>query len=105
VRFTPRMVSQPIAAREVAERLVELAAGSPSGLVAELAGPKVERMARLVRATAAARGIRGPIVEIPLPGPGGRSMRDGTLLPDPALQPPAQLGHQTFDEWLAARSE
>ncbi len=103
LRLTPKMVSQPIAAREVAERLVELAVGSPSGLVAELAGPKVERMARLVRAYAAALGIRGPIVEIPLPGSGGRSMRDGTLLPDPALRPPAELGRQTFDEWLATR--
>jgi uncharacterized protein YbjT (DUF2867 family) len=89
----------------VAERLVELATGAPSGLVAELAGPRVESMARMVRAYAKATGKRGPILEVPLPGPGGRAMRDGTLLPDPALQPPAQLGAQTFDEWLTARRE
>jgi hypothetical protein len=56
----------------------------------------------MVRAYAAAIGKRGPILEIPLPGAVGRSMRDGTLLPDPTLQPPAQLGTQTFDEWVTA---
>lgn len=98
LRLTPRMVSQPIAAREVAERLVDLATASPGGLTAELAGPRVERMARMVRAYATATGIRGPIIEIPLPGTGGRSMRDGTLLPGPD----AILGRQTFDGWLSA---
>lgn len=102
LNITPRMVSQPIAAREVAERLVDLATAAPAGLVAELAGPKVESMPRMVRAYARAVGERGPILAVPLPGPGGKAMRDGTLLPDPALQPPAQLGTQTFDEWIAA---
>lgn len=105
VNLTPKMVCQPIAAREVAERLVELAEGAPSGLVAELAGPRVESMARMVRAYAKAIGKRGPILEVPLPGAGGRAMRDGTLLPDPTLRPPARLGAQTFDEWLTALHE
>ena len=92
---------QPIAAREVAEHLVALAEGSPSGLVAELAGPREENLARMVRAAARATGKRAPVLGVPAPGPGGRAMRDGTLLPDPTLQPPAQLGIQTFDEWLS----
>jgi len=92
---------QPIAAREVAERLVELAEGAPSGLVAELAGPREENLAHMVRAAARATGKRAPLLGIPAPGAGGKAMRDGTLLPDPALQPPAQLGAQTFDEWLS----
>lgn len=102
VNLTPKMVSQPIAAREVAERLADLAGAEPSGLVAELAGPKVESMARMVRAYAAAIGKRGPILEIPMPGPGGKAMRDGTLLPDSSLQPTTLFGTQTFDEWLTA---
>jgi len=92
---------QPIAAREVAEHLVALAEGSPSGLVAELAGPREENLARMVRAAARATGKRAPVLGVPAPGPGGRAMRDGTLLPDPTLQPPAHLGIQTFDEWLS----
>ena len=93
---------QPIAAREVAERLVELALGAPRGLVAELAGPRQESLSRMVRAAARASGRRGPVLGVPAPGPGGKAMRDGTLLPDPTLDPAAQLGTQTFDEWIAA---
>jgi len=96
---------QPIAAREVAERLVELAEGAPSGLVAELAGPREESLSHMVRAAARATGKRSPVLGIPAPGAGGRAMRDGTLLPDPTLRPPAQLGKQTFDEWLATLHE
>lgn len=98
--LAPKGRVQPIAAREVAERLVELAEGAPSGLVAELAGPREESLSRMVRAAARATGKRAPILAIPAPGPGGKAMRDGTLLPDPTLRPPAQLGTQTFDEWL-----
>ena len=93
---------QPIAAREVAERLVDLAVGAPSGLVAELAGPREENLLRMVRAAARATGKRGPLLGVPAPGPGGRAMRDGTLLPDPTLVPATQLGTETFDEWIAA---
>ncbi|MEO6532351.1 MAG: NAD(P)H-binding protein [Pseudolysinimonas sp.] len=103
--FAPTGRVQPIAAREVAERLVELAVGAPSGLVAELAGPREESMSRMVRAAARATGKRAPILGVPAPGPGGKAMRDGTLLPDPALRPPAQLGIQTFDEWLTTLHE
>ena len=35
---------------------------------------------------------------MPLPGAYGSAMRDGTLLPRPG----ADLGVQTFDEWVAA---
>lgn len=96
---------QPIAAREVAERLVELAEGPSSGLVAELAGPREENLSRMVRDAARATGKHSPVLGIPAPGAGGRAMRDGTLLPDPTLQPPAQLGKQTFDEWLSTLHE
>jgi uncharacterized protein YbjT (DUF2867 family) len=96
---------QPIAAREVAERLVELAEGAPSGLVAELAGPREESLSHMVRAAARATGKRAPVIGIPAPGPGGEAMRDGTLLPDPTLLPPAQLGTQTFDQWLTTLRE
>ena len=38
-------------------------------------------------------------------GRAARPCATGTLLPDPTLQPPAQLGKQTFDEWLATLHE
>jgi len=96
---------QPIAAREAAEVLVELAVGAPTGLVAELAGPREESLSRMVRAAARATGKRAPVLAVPAPGPGGKAMRDGTLLPDPTLQPPARLGRQTFDEWVSTLRE
>ena len=93
----PTMQSQPIAAREVAERLVELAEGEPAGRVPDLAGPRVERIAAMARRWAGAAGEPGRVVEVPLPGAYGRAMREGALLPPPG----SQLGVQTFDEWLA----
>ena len=56
------------------------------------------RIGDLVRRYARAAGRSGRVVEVPLPGAYGRSMRDGTLLP----RPEAELGVQTFEAWLAA---
>lgn len=98
----PRMQSQPVAAREVAERLVELATAAPAGRVHDLAGPRVERMAEMVRRSAAAEGVRALVVEVPIPGAYGRAMRDGTMLAGPGPGPGAQLGRQTFAEWVGA---
>ena len=97
VVVAPAMQSQPVAAREVAERLVALAVAEPAGRVTDLAGPRVERMSDMVRRWATATGRRGRVVEVPLPGAYGRAMRDGTLI----AQPGSELGVQTFDEWVA----
>ncbi|MBY4274219.1 SDR family oxidoreductase [Rhodococcus fascians] len=96
----PRMVSQPIAAREVAERLIDLAEHSPAGRVADLGGPREERMAEMVRRYARAIGARGVVLEVPVPGAYGRAMRDGTLVPTPD----ADRGRQSFEEWVVAQS-
>lgn len=93
----PTMQSQPVAAREVAERLVELAEGAPAGHVPDLAGPRVERMAAMARRWGEAAGRSERVVEVPIPGAYGRAMRDGSLL----ARPGSQLGVQTFDEWVA----
>lgn len=97
VAIVPTMRSQPVAAAEVAARLVELAETGPAGRVPDLAGPRVERMAELSRRWAAATGAPGHVVEVPIPGGMGRVMRDGTLL----ARPGSQLGKLTFDQWLA----
>jgi uncharacterized protein YbjT (DUF2867 family) len=97
VSLVPKMMSQPVAAREVAERLVELAESGPAGLATDLAGPEVLRMRDLVRAYATATGVTGPILELPLPGGFGKALRDGTILAGPG----ADRGTQTFAEWIA----
>ncbi|WP_448808970.1 SDR family oxidoreductase [Agromyces bauzanensis] len=95
--LVPSMQSQPVAAREVAERLVALATDAPAGRVADLAGPRVERMADMVRRYAKAAGKPARIIQMPLPGAYGKAMRVGTLL----AKPGADRGVQTFDEWVA----
>ena len=99
VSIIPKMVSQPVAAREVAERLIDLAERPPAGRVADLGGPHEQRMAAMVRAYARAIGARGPVLEVPIPGAYGRAMRDGSLV----ATTDSGHGRQTFDQWLAAR--
>lgn len=100
LHLAPKMRTQPIAAREVAERLVELAEVGPSGRVTDLAGPREESLSDMVKAYARAKGYRGWIPAIALPGETGRRQRDGSALPGAG----AQLGRETFAEWLAAQS-
>lgn len=98
MHLAPRMRTQPIAAREVATRLVDLAVAPPAGRANDLGGPREENLVEMVRAYARAVGHRGWIPGIPLPGAAGREQRDGSLLPGPG----ADRGRQTFDEWLAS---
>ena len=97
LHLAPKMRTQPVAAREVAERLVGLASGDPAGFVADFGGPREESLVEMVRAYARARGSKAWIPAVPLPGAFGRAQRDGRLLPGPD----AERGVQTFAEWLA----
>lgn len=100
VVLVPRMRTQPIAAREVAAALADLAAAAPQGRVPELAGPQPEEMPDLVRRYLAAVGRRKAVVPLTLPGAAGRAMRDGGALPTG----PGPRGVQTFEAWLAEAS-
>ena len=93
--LVPRMLSQPVAAREVAEHVVDLVEAGPSGRAPELAGPERHDVVDLARRVA--RGRR--VVPVPIPGNAGRAMRSGALCP----QGDGPRGRTTFDEWLAAR--
>jgi uncharacterized protein YbjT (DUF2867 family) len=93
--LVPRMLSQTVAAREVAEALLDLAEAGPSGRVPDLAGPERHDMVDLARRVAAGRRVVG----VPLPGAAGRAMRSGALCP--AEDGPR--GTITFDAWLAGR--
>jgi len=95
----PVMRSQPVAARSVAERLVEVAEGPPAPERIEIAGPEVHEMVDLVRALVRRRGERVAVIPLPIPGEAGRAMRSGALLPDPATP---GIG-PTFGQWLATQ--
>jgi uncharacterized protein YbjT (DUF2867 family) len=98
--LVPQMLSQPIAAREVADMLAEISREKPAGLLPELAGPRQERMPDMVRRLLKARGQHRPVIPVALPGTVGKAMAGGGLLP--AGDGPR--GTQTFDQWLATGS-
>ena len=95
----PRMRTAPVAAREVAEVLAEIAVGPVLGAAGDLAGPEVLEMPDVVRRTARARGDRRPVLGLWLPGAAARAARTGGLLPAGA----ARHGRLTFAEHLASR--
>jgi uncharacterized protein YbjT (DUF2867 family) len=101
VGFVPRMLTQPIAAREVADLLVDLAAGNPVGMAPDVAGPEQLEMVDMVRRLLRARGSRRVVVPVRLPGAVGRAMATGGLLPSG----PGPRNGQTFGEWLAAAGD
>ena len=89
---------QPIDAGEVADRLAELALGTPAGLVPDMAGPKVYSTAELLRAYLRASHRRRPIIPVWLPGKAARAVRDGAN-----LAPERAVGQRTWEEFLADR--
>jgi uncharacterized protein YbjT (DUF2867 family) len=96
VAVVPSMLSQPVAAQDVADELVRLATAPAAGRAAELAGPRKERVPDMARRLASTRSRRTLVLTVPLPGATGRGMRTGALLPTG----PGPRGTQTFDDWL-----
>jgi uncharacterized protein YbjT (DUF2867 family) len=94
VAYVPPMRTQLVAARDVAESLVQLALidtveGGPTW---EVAGPREERLAEVARLVAPG-GVR--VEEGPWPD--SELFESGALLPGPD----ARLAGPTFEEWLA----
>ena len=71
---------QPVDATEVTERMAELALGEPSGLVPDLAGPKIYTLAELVTSYLRAAGKRRRLVPVHVPGQAARALRAGANL-------------------------
>jgi uncharacterized protein YbjT (DUF2867 family) len=87
---------QPIDAREVGERIVELAQGQPAGLVPDLAGPRVYGMDELVQSYLRAVGKHRLMMRVRLPGRAAAAFRaGGNLAPDRAV------GRRTWEAFLA----
>jgi uncharacterized protein YbjT (DUF2867 family) len=96
VVIVPRWRAQPVAAREVGVALARIAGGDPAAM-SELAGPREEIMADMIRRVVRARGDRRLVVSARLPGAVGRAMAAGGGLPDR----PGLRGTQTFADWVA----
>lgn len=89
---------QPVDSGEVAARLVELALGTPQGLVPDIAGPKVYSDTELLREYLRATHRHRLILPVRLPGRAARSFRSGAN-----LNPERAVGRRTWEEFLADR--
>jgi uncharacterized protein YbjT (DUF2867 family) len=77
---------------------VELALGTPAGLVPDLAGPRVYGFADLLRGYLRARGKHRMTVPVWIPGKAAGAFRDGAN-----LNPERAVGHRTWEDFLAER--
>jgi uncharacterized protein YbjT (DUF2867 family) len=105
VIYVPRMRTQLVAARSVAEALAGLATVSGSepeldgGAVPEIGGPREERLAEIARLLVSRGGESLRVAEVSDPAdPDHELLENGALLPGPD----ATLAGPTFEEWLEA---
>jgi uncharacterized protein YbjT (DUF2867 family) len=91
---------QPIDARDVAARLVELARGEPAGLVADIAGPKIYDLKDIVRSYLKATNRHHLLLPLYLPGKGPKAFRAGVN-----LAPTRAVGQHTWEDFLATRTQ
>jgi uncharacterized protein YbjT (DUF2867 family) len=89
---------QPVDTGDVADRLVELALDKPSGLVPDMAGPRVYGMDELARSYLRAIHRRRLILPVRVPGKAARALRAGAN-----LAPEHAVGRRTWEEFLADR--
>jgi uncharacterized protein YbjT (DUF2867 family) len=89
---------QPVDAREVAARLVELSLGKPSGLVPDIGGPRVYELTELVRSYLRASHRHRLLLPVRLPGKAARAVRAGAN-----LAPERAVGRRTWEDFLAER--
>lgn len=92
----PAMKTQPVAVEEIAALLVRLADGSEPRELVELAGPKPEDLADLVRQVAEHRGETVTVETVVE----SQAMADGACLPGPD----AIIAGPDFASWLSAQS-
>jgi uncharacterized protein YbjT (DUF2867 family) len=106
VSHVPKMRTQLVAARTVAQALADLAtepesAPAPRAPIPEIAGPREESMVEMARLLVARRGDPVRIEEVSDPADPDHDLNEsGALLPGPG----AILAGPTFEEWLDSTS-
>jgi uncharacterized protein YbjT (DUF2867 family) len=91
----PPLLIQPLAVRDLAQLLAELAAGAPANDTIEVAGPEPHDLVDMARRTLAARGEDLRLIPS-WHGPFGPEMAGDVLLPSHDSRHTAT----TFDHWL-----
>src|SRR5262249_2841717 len=109
VSYLPKMRTQLVAARTVAQALADLATapeeapapGSAGAPILEIAGPREESLVDMAILFAARRGMAVRIEGVSDPNDPNRELfENGALLPGPH----ATLAGPTFEEWLDSTS-
>ncbi|TQM83732.1 uncharacterized protein YbjT (DUF2867 family) [Saccharothrix saharensis] len=90
------LLVQPVAPRDVADVLAEIAAGEPQGRYADVAGPQTQDLVDMARRTHQARGRDVRLVPT-WSGVFGVEMAGDALLPGDRVR----IAPTTFEEWLA----
>jgi uncharacterized protein YbjT (DUF2867 family) len=93
------LLVQPIAPKDIAAILAELAAGEPQGRYADVAGPEPQDLVDMARRTNDVRGRRVKLVPA-WSGAFDTSMAGNVLLPGEG----ARIAPTTFDTWLAEQA-
>jgi len=99
VSYVPKMRTQLVAARTVAEALADLATepGPTETPFSEIAGPREESLVEMATLLASRRGLPLKIEGVSNPADPDRELNEsGALLPGPG----AILAGPTFEEWL-----
>lgn len=86
---------QPMDTREAARHMVESVVAGPGGWLPDIGGPAVRTLGDLAQPWIKARGLRRPIVHLPLPGKTAAAFRNGYI-----TCPEHQDGTITWEEWL-----
>lgn len=98
IAVLPHMFTAPLAASDGAVVIADVALGTAhQGKTAvEVRGPAKLDLVDVARASWKARGVRGALIPIRF---GGKALRDGSLIPDPA----DVVTSMTLEQWLAGR--
>lgn len=94
-----RFESQPVDAGEVADAIVEYATVEPAGRVPDVGGPEVKTVGELARTYRSVRGIRRPVLRLPVPGSTAAAFRAGE-----ATCPDRAVGTVTWATYLATET-
>jgi uncharacterized protein YbjT (DUF2867 family) len=86
---------QPMDIREAAGRMVASVAAGLAGMLPDIGGPEVRALGSLAEQWLAARGLRRPVIHLPLPGKTAAAFRSGYI-----TCPEHKDGKMTWEEWL-----
>lgn len=91
-----RMRVQPVDVGDVADVIVENAVPAAGGRTHCVGGPEIQSVGELARAYRDARGLRRPIIRVPIPSKTVAAFRSGH-----AVCPDYRAGTVTWQEWLS----